>query len=103
MKRTTVSIVLCTLIATTSGLADQVAFDMRREQSLQPHDFDVKHYRIALTIKDDTQSFTGETHITFSSLMDGLDSMTLNTVNFTVGSVIDDHGNSLEFIQNDAA
>ena len=76
---------------------------MRREQSLQSHDFDVKHYRIALTIDDDTQSFTGETHVSFSSLTDGLDSMTLHTVSFTVGSVIDDQGNSLEFTQDDAA
>ena len=39
--------------------ADQQVFDSRSEQQLRPHDFDVKHYRIALSLEEETQSFDG--------------------------------------------
>lgn len=94
---------LCALIATNPGLADQNVFDLRREQSLRPHDFDVDHYRIALTLKQHTQSFDGETAISFSSLVDGLNSLTLDAVSFKVENVIDDQGKNLNFTQDEGA
>ena len=103
LKRTTISIVLCALIATTPGLAEQNVFDLRREQSLRPHDFDVRHYRIALTIDADTQSFDGETAISFSSLVDDLHTLALNAVSFKVERVTDDQGKNLAFSQNEGA
>jgi aminopeptidase N len=103
MKITTASIILCALIATTSGLAEQNVFDLRSEQSLRPHDFDVEHYRIALTLDADTQSFDGETTITFSSIVAGLEALVLNAVSFKVERVTDDHGKNLAFSQNEGA
>jgi len=101
MKKTTISVVLCALLATTPGLADQSVFDLRQEQSLRPHDFDVRHYRIALTIDAATQSFDGETAVSFSSLVGQLQTLTLNAVSFTVERVTDDHGNDLAFSQDE--
>jgi len=103
MKKTIKSVVLCALIATNPGLADQSVFELRREQSLRPHDFDVKHYRIALTLREHTQSFDGETEIAFSSLVDGLHALTLDAVNFNVKHVINDHGKNLDFTQEEGA
>jgi len=97
MKRTTISIVLCALIVTTPGLAEQNVFDLHREQTLRQHDFDVKHYRIALTLEEETQSFDGETTLSFSSLVNGLRTLALDAVSFKVESVVDDRGKNLEF------
>jgi len=97
MKKSIISVLLYALIATNPGLADQNVFDLRREQSLRPHDFDVDHYRIALTLKEHTQSFDGETAISFSSLIDGLSTLTLDAMSFEVESVIDDRGKNLEY------
>ena len=47
-------------------LADQQVFDSRSEQQLRPHDFDVQHYRIALSMEEETQSFDGETAISLA-------------------------------------
>ncbi|MDG2375104.1 MAG: M1 family aminopeptidase [Woeseiaceae bacterium] len=103
MDKATITILLCTFVGISPGIANQDTFDTRPERVLEPHDFDVEHYRIALTIEGDTQSFTGETHVSFSSLVDDLDSVMLNTVNFIVSGVIDDRGNSLEFTQDDVS
>jgi len=103
MKKTMTSVLLCALVATNICLADQETFDLRREQSLRPHDFDVKHYRIALTLEEETQSFDGETAITFSSTIDGLSTLTLDAVSFKVGHVIDDHGKNIDFTQDEGA
>ena len=103
MKKTMTSVLLCALVATAASFADQKTFDQRREQSLRPHDFDVKHYRIALTLEEETQSFVGETAITFSSNVDGLSALNLDAVNFIVDHVIDDHGKSLNFTQDEGA
>ena len=100
MKRTTISILLCALVATTLCLAEQNDYEQRREQPLRPHDFDVEHYRIALTLEEDTQSFDGETAISFSSLVDELNSLTLDAVSFKVENVIDDQGKNLDFAQD---
>ena len=102
MKKMMKTVLLCTLIATTPGLAEQNAFDLRREQLLRPRDIDVEHYRIALTLDEDTQSFAGETTVSFSSLVDDLQALTLDAVSFEVELVADDQGRNLEFAQDDA-
>jgi len=96
-----VSVTLCVLLVANVCLADQTTFDQRNEQSFQPHGFDVSHYRIALTLDDDTQSFNGNAAISLFSLVDGLDAVTLNAVSFTVESVADDQANQLRFTQDD--
>ena len=65
----------------------QEVFQSRTEQQLRPHDFDVQHYRIALSLDEPTRSFDGKTAITFSSMMDGLSKLTLDAETFTVSSV----------------
>jgi len=67
--------------------ADQEEFQLRREQQLRPHDFDVKHYRITLSLHEPTKSFEGETTITFSSTIDGLSHVSLDAESFTVQTV----------------
>jgi len=79
--------------------SDQQVFDSRSEQQLRPHDFDVKHYRIALSLDADTQSFEGETAIMFSSMIDGLSMLTLDAESFNVSSVTDEEGRALDFKQ----
>lgn len=70
-----------------TAFADQREFELRREQSLRTHDFDVKHYRIALSLDEPTKSFDGETAVTFSSTINGLSALTLDAESFAVHSV----------------
>jgi aminopeptidase N len=102
MNKSTISVLLCVLLA-NHGLADQNIYDQRRERSLRTQKVDVQHYRIALTLKEDTQSFVGKTVISFSSLLDDLDSLTLDAVSFDVENVTDDQGKNLDFTHNDGA
>ena len=83
-----------------TAIADQEEFQLRREQQLRPHDFDVKHYRIALSLDEPTKSFDGETAITFSSTISGLGDLTLDAESFTVHSVIH-QGAPLTFTQEE--
>ena len=85
------------------GFADQQTFDSRSEQQLRAHDIDVKHYRIALSMEEETQSFDGKTTISFSSLADGLSTLTLDTETFRVSSVTDEKGKTLNFTQGGGA
>ena len=100
MSESTISVLLCALIA-TPGLADQNVYDQRREQSLRPQFFDVKHYRIALTLNEEAKSFVGETAITFSSTVDGLKELKLDAETFKVSSVKTVDGKALSFIQGE--
>ena len=83
-----------------TATADQETFQLRREQTLRLHDFDVKHYRIALSLDEPTKSFDGETAITISSTINGLDELTLDAESFTVHSVTH-QGASLDFTHQD--
>jgi aminopeptidase N len=94
------SLVLATPFFLSGANADQEEPQLRREQQLRPHDFDVMHYRIALTLDERTKSFEGETAITFSSKIDGLDDLTLDAESFTVHSVTR-HGMPLAFTLDD--
>jgi aminopeptidase N len=80
-------VALMTSFLFEAAFADQQEFQLRREQQLRPHDFDVRHYRIALSLDESTSSFDGETAITFSSTIDRLDDLTLDAESFTVHSV----------------
>jgi aminopeptidase N len=105
VKKTILSVakLLCAMASADIVLADQQAFDSRREQQLRPHDFDIEHYRIALTLDEETQSFDGETAISFSSSVDGFNTLTLDTESFKVSSVTDDKGKTLDFTQGGGA
>ncbi len=83
-----------------TATADQEEFQSRREQQLRPHNFDVKHYRIALSLDEPTRSFDGETAITFSSTISSLNNLTLDAESFTVHSVTQ-QGTALDFAQRD--
>ena len=94
---------LCAIASADIALADQQAFDSRREQQLRSRDFDIEHYRIALTLDEETQSFDGETAISFSSSVDGFNTLTLDAESFKVSSVTDDKGKTLDFTQGGGA
>ncbi len=80
------------------AIADQEEFQLRQEQQLRAHDFDVQHYRIALSLDEPTESFDGETAITFSATMNGLEKLALDAESFTVDSVMH-QGTPLAFTQ----
>jgi aminopeptidase N len=88
------------LLCPGAVLADQQEFELRTEQQLRPHDFDVKHYRIVLSLDETDQSFDGETSITFSSTIDSLDELTLDAETFDVCQVAGNRGAVLGFSQN---
>ena len=91
----TVFVLLATLCS-LAVFADQQDFELRKEQQLWPHDFDVKHYRITLSLEQSTRSFEGETAITFASVIDGLSTLILDAETFSVQSVTD-NGKALAF------
>ncbi len=93
---------LMTPFLSEAAFADQEEFQLRREQQLRPHDFDVKHYRIALSLDEPTKSFDGETAITFSSTINGLEELALDTESFTVHSVTH-QGAPLAFTQKEGS
>jgi aminopeptidase N len=93
---------LMTTFLSEAAIADQEEFQLRREQQLRSHDFDVKHYRIALSLDEPTKSFDGETAVTFSSTINGLNGLTLDTESFTVHSVTH-QGAPLTFAQEEGS
>ena len=90
------NLVLMTPFLLEIAIADQEEFQLRPEQQMRAHEFDVKHYRIALSLDEPTKSFDGETTITFSSTIDGLSNLALDAESFTVNSVTD-RGQPLTF------
>ena len=95
-------LLLLTLVFSHLILADQPEFDARREQLMRQHDFDVKHYRIALKLDELTKSFAAESAITFASTIDGLNALTLDAETFTVRSVTRE-GTALDFMHRDGS
>ena len=98
-----VFLALAVIIGADIVIADQQTFDSRSEQQLRPHNFDVKHYRIALSLEEETQSFDGETIISFVSLVNGFSTLTLDAETFKVSSVKDGKGKDLKFTQDEEA
>jgi aminopeptidase N len=97
LKNSVLTILASLFIAAVS--ADQSEFDQRQEQQLRPHDFDVQHYRIALTLDESSNSFSGETEITLTSTADGTRQITLDREHFDVRSVTNEAGRALDFVQ----
>ena len=62
MKNTILPVILGVMVASSVVFADQDTYDLRSEQHLRLQAFDVKHYRIALTLDAETQSFCGDTY-----------------------------------------
>jgi len=96
------SLALMTPFLLETAIADQQEFQLRREQQLRPHDYDVQHYRIELSLDEPTKSFDGETAITFSSTINDLSELTLDAESFTVHSVTH-KGGSLSFTHLDGS
>ena len=95
---------VCALMIAFSAMsiaADQQDYDSRKEQQLRTHDFDVKHYRIALSLEESTRSFDGETVITFSATVDGFSKLFLDAEAFKVSSVKAENGSALKYTQSD--
>lgn len=63
--------------------------------------YDVRHYRIALRLEDETRSYRGETEVTLASLQDGLRTVRLDAETFTVTAVRDATGKGLPFVQKE--
>src|SRR5258706_3841241 len=63
--------------------------------------YDVRHYRIALRLEDETRSFRGETEVTLAPLRDGLRTVRLDAETFTVTAVRDATGKGLPFVQKE--
>lgn len=83
------SILFCLLICVFPHfLGGQSAQLMERPQRSEPsHPFDVLHYRIELTFEGENRAFQGETAITFRSLSDQLEALTLHAETFKVNEV----------------
>jgi len=96
------SLALMTPFLLETAVADQQEFQLRREQQLRPHNYDVQHYRIELSLDEPTKSFDGETAITFSSTINGLTELALDAETFTVHSVVHD-GTPLAFTHQDGS
>ena len=96
------SLALMTSFFFEAAIADQEDFESRREQQMRPHDFDVLHYRIALSLDEPTKSFDGETAVTFSSTINRLNEITLDAESFTVHSVTH-QGTPLTFTQEEGS
>jgi len=99
-KLVAASLALMVSFLPATAYSDQEEFQSRREQQLRPHDFDVQHYRIALTLDEPTRSFDGETAITFSSTINGLGDLTLDSETIIVHSVAR-QGAPLAFTQDE--
>lgn len=85
--------VLCGALA----LAQRVDVAARPLQYERSHDYDVRHYRIQLTLDDARRSFAGETTITLTALRDGFQQLALDAETFTVDQVRDANGTPLAF------
>lgn len=97
----TLFIIPAFLLSAEAATADQQNYDKRQEQTLRAHDFDVKHYRISLSLDETTRSFDGETAITFSSTIDALHEITLDAKNFSVRHVENIGGYDLKYSHSD--
>ena len=81
--------------------AETVDVWSRPERRPPVRTYDVRHYRIALRLEDETRSFRGETEITLAPLQDGLRTIGLDAETFTVTAVRDATGKALAFVQKE--
>ena len=81
--------------------AETVDVWSRPERRPPVRTYDVRHYRIALRLEDETRSFWGETEVTLAPLQDGLRTVRLDAETFTVTAVRDAVGKRLPFVQKE--
>jgi aminopeptidase N len=96
MKRCFTFITLC-LLGMGCLYAQSVDVYQRPVQKERSRDYDVKHYRIALTFDLDNKSFQGENRITFSPLKDGFETCVLDAEELQATEVFDGNGSPLDF------
>jgi aminopeptidase N len=104
MQKQSISLYVVAMMAAQVCLtakAEPDDFQARGVHSLRSHDYDVKHYRIDLTLDEDTKSFAGITQVDFTSSQEGLNNLKLDAETFVVNTVIDENGKALAFKQSD--
>ncbi|GIK31322.1 MAG: aminopeptidase [Armatimonadetes bacterium] len=68
-------------------------------QTERSRSYDALHYRIVLRLDLDRKTFEGETTVSFSALLDDLETIVLDAEEFRVSKVLADWGESLHFEQ----
>ena len=100
VSRVAVIVVACAA-GSTGTAAQQVDWSKKPLQSERSRAYDALHYRIAITLNLEEQSFAGETTVTLTSLGDGLETVVLDAEEFTVTKVVTEWGEPLEFSQSE--
>ena len=99
---TRVAVIVIACAAVSSGAAaQQVDWSKKALQSERSRSYDALHYRIAITLNLEAQSFAGETTVTLTSLRDSLETVVLDAESFTVTKVVTEWGEPLEFSQSE--
>ena len=102
-SRTALLVALLTTVTpfiSVSSMADQKDFDSRSEHPLRTHNFDVKHYRINLTLVDKNKSMMGDVQVKFAATVNGFKELNLDAETYKVSKVTDANGSSLTFSHN---
>ena len=94
-------VIVCALLCATGAAAQQVDWSTKALQSERSRAYDALHYRIAIRLDLDEQSFAGETTVSLTSLQDGLGTVVLDAEEFEVTKVVDEFGGPLVFSQSE--
>jgi aminopeptidase N len=94
-------IVLACAAGSSGAAAQEVDWSTKALQSERSRAYDALHYRIAISLNLEEQSFAGETTVTLTSLGDGLETVVLDAEEFTVTKVVTEWGEPLEFSQSE--
>lgn len=99
MKRISVSLpfLFFSLVLSHTIHAQKIDVYSRPLQTERSRDYDAIHYRITLRFDEEKKTFWGENTITISPFNDGFTKCFLDAETFTVTSVKDENGKSLEF------
>jgi aminopeptidase N len=100
MKKCFAGLILA-LVVMGSLTAQKIDISKRPLQQERSRDYDVKHYRIALTFDLDKKSFWGENRITLSPLKDGFTDCRLDAEEMTVTRVFGKNNSPLQFRQSE--
>jgi aminopeptidase N len=94
-------VVACVLAFAAGASAQQVDWSKKALQSERSRAYDALHYRVAIRLDLDQKSFAGETTVSLTSLVDGLQTVVLDAEEFSVTKVVSDRGETLEFSQSE--
>ena len=89
------------IILQTSLSAQKVDVSQWPEQSERIRDYDAFHYRIHLKLDIKNKIFTGQTTVILTPLHDDFQRCVLDAEDFTVSSVKDNYGRTLQFEQTE--